>query len=355
MKTILFVDGTSGFSPERRFEKPAGGIVTSLSIIPRIIAAAGYSVYVLSGWKEERTINGVCYRNLEGGAYKAPPPDLVVYNRNTINRQMLKVWQCPSILWLHDIVDYRYFEDDAIESVDRIIALSRYCRDSYADFYDIPRDRFAIIPNGVDRAVFYPGRYEDRDPNVFIFASAPIKGFGPLDFVFYQLRRRNPKFELRVFSSQSLHDLEDSSEQRKALETLASHGANIIGPVPQAELAEQMRRAWCLLMPNTYPEICSNLLLQARACGLPVVTSPIGSATEFIDHEHTGLLSKRTPSDIYWWWKEYTIQAIRLWDEPSLHQHISNHAANGVPYWEDIAAAWLSEIRRLSSKHQEVA
>ena len=52
-----------------------------------------------------------------------------------------KVW------WLHDIVDYRYLEDDGFKSVDEIVALSGYSVSSYSDFYGIPSSRFTVIGN----------------------------------------------------------------------------------------------------------------------------------------------------------------------------------------------------------------
>ncbi|WP_230691188.1 hypothetical protein, partial [Streptococcus pneumoniae] len=74
---------------------------------------------------------------------------------------------------------------------------------SYSDFYDIPKSKFTIIPNGVDKKVFYRG-YE-KDKNLFLVVSAPVKGHYPLEFTYLNLKRHNPNIDFRVYSSQSLH------------------------------------------------------------------------------------------------------------------------------------------------------
>ncbi len=127
---------------------------------------------------------------------------------------------------------------------------------------------------------------------------------------------------------------------------MAAVGAHIYAPTTQKVLAHLMRKAWALLMPNTYPEICSNLLLQARACGLPVVASHIGANPEFLDKG--GLLTQKwAPHDIHSWTVEYAREACRLQQDPVLHKKLSEEAPQGVLSWDEIGGKWHELISAL--------
>ena len=103
-------------------------------------------------------------------------------------------------------------------------------------------------------------------------------------------------------------------------------------------------------MPNTYPEICSNLLLQARACGLPVVTSNIGSASEFIENGKTGIITPEYPHDIHWWIKGYAESVVTLCKDEKTHKLISDNAPEGILSWEQVGEAWHNELVQTAIK-----
>lgn len=341
---IQFLDGTANYNPHRLEVRPTGGIMTSLTILPRLLSQYyGHECNVVSWYEIEEFYEGVSYSFGQSGLQKA---DITICNRNLINRGILHTLAMPVIWWLHDIVQFSYLEDSAYKEVHKIVALSDYCKRSYADFYDISEDVFAIIPNGVDRSIFFQDRRE-RNRNLWVIASAPIKGLSGIGFIYEQLKRHNPELEMRVYSSQSLHDEKNTEEQQKHLSHLQGIGVIVTEPVPQAELAEVFRSAYALIMPNTYPEICSNLLLQARACGLPVVASSIGSVPEFITHGETGLLTHTAPHDMFWFWKDLTELCVKLHLDHKLHRKLSVNAPWGVLDWHLVAQQWnklISEV-----------
>ena len=337
---VLFVDGTKGYAPRRLDDKPTGGIATSLTIIPRFLATKGHEVSVKSLHDKDEVVAGV--RFLARGT-PATPADVIVLNRNMLSAGVMaqvKAHNAVPVWWLHDIVDFRYLNDSTFKGIENIVSLSQYCTDTYSGFYGIAKDRFTIIPNGVDPAVWYPGSYGDRDPNLFVFASAPVKGVKPLGFVMHNLRRRLPNLDFRVYSSQGLHDLEDDPAVKAWLGFMAANGARVSPPVPQKELAEVFRKAWCLLVPNDYPEICSNLVLQAQACGLPVVATPAGSIPEYIEHRETGMLTKWLPHDRFSWWADFTKNTMELVVDKSLHERVSKTAMKIPLTWEQVGGMW---------------
>lgn len=347
---VLFADATEGFTPTRRSEKPCGGILTSMAIIPKYLASKGMEVTVKSTFSEKCEVDGVKYVPI-GEREKLPKWDVLVINRNGINLPIVRYAHSIGskvVWWLHDIVDMRYLEDKAYDEVDKIVALSHYCKTSYAKFYDIPESRFVVIPNGVEKAVFYPGKFEDRKLRRMILASAPVKGFVPIEATWVNVQRQFKDADLLIYSNQSLHDKQNMGTHDAFLKGMEELGAKVQSPVPQNILADKMRGAGCLLMPNSYPEICSNLLLQAQACGLPVISSNIGSAGEFIKSGETGILTEEYPHDMWLWVKFYVKAVVELFNDQDKQRMISENAPKNVLSWEDVGEKWHEMVQSIN-------
>lgn len=338
---ILFADGTKGFSPRRYGSEPCGGILTSLTLLPRLLAAKGHTVYVKSLHDKTEDVERVHYLSFN---QEPPKIDVTVFNRNMISNYHVEQAQkrgSKTVWWLHDIVDYRYLNDASFRRVDGIVALSVYCENSYANFYDIPHEKFTRIPNGVDKSRWAYAKDAERNRHLYLMASAPVKGYAPMQFVWHNIKRNDPEAELRIYSNQSLHSLDNNPQTVAWLKNMKNMGARVMDPIPQPELARVFREAWALLMPNGYPEICSNLILQAQACGLPVVTSPIGSAPEFIEHGVSGMLTCSFPHDLFLWYKDFAECVMSLMDpKQEIHREINTHAPENVLGWESVADRW---------------
>lgn len=349
---VLFADFTKGHDPKALYSKPTGGTLTSLTKVPEYLASLGHEVFVVSTYGKEETINGVNYIPAENKSIGKW--DVTVFNRNVLPKDFVadhKENNIKIVWWLHDIVDTKYLQDDTFKQVDHIVALSKYCKDTFSDFYEISPEKFSIIPNGIDPEIFFPGPYEQRNPHIFLTASALIKGFMPLELTYISLQRFDPDLDFRIYSNQKLHGLENTTAQQGFLDRMDTIGAHVYSPMSPKSLSVVMRKAWALLMPNTYPEICSNLLLQARASGLPVVSSNIGANPEFIEHEKTGLLTtKWHPHDIHSWITEFATQACRLQQDKELHKKISTEAPSGVKTWDEIGRSWNELLQTVTGK-----
>lgn len=346
---ILFTDGSLGHNPKERKSRPTGGILNSLTLIPEQLVKLGHEVWVNSSWQTNEVVNGVTY--VKDGS-EVPVMNAVVFNRNILPKEQVGYWKekgAKIVWWLHDIVQLSYLKDDAYLYVDKIVALSKYCKDTYSDFYQIDPEKFVIIPNGVDKELFHPGTDEQRNPNMMLMASALTKGFMPIPTVYENLQRHNPDIDFRIYSNQSLHGMKNNSEQQRFLESMERIGAHVYAPVSQESLAVLLRQARCLLMPNTYPEICSNLLLQAQASGCPVVTSDIGSAGEYIEHGVTGLITRKfKPHDMYSWIVEYTNIVLDVYTQDELFKKISKESPRAVKDWNQIGEEWSNELSKMA-------
>lgn len=347
---ILFVCGTEHHDPHQRTTRPTGGILNSLTLIPEYLAKQGHEVYVNSTYEQNELVNGVHYVKSGETIGRC---DVAVFNRNVLPRELVahcKEVGTKTVWWLHDIVQTTYLKDDTFKHVDKVVALSEYCKTTYTDFYDIPKEKFVVIPNGVDASLFYPGKPEQRNKNLILTASALVKGFLPIPTVFDNLKRYNYDIDFRIYSSQMLHGQKNNTAQQAYLRNMGEQGAHIYAPVSPEVLGHLLRQARCFLMPNNYPEICSNLILQAQACGCPVVTSDIGSAPEFIENGVTGLYTtKYKPHDLYSWVVEYTNLVLDVAGSDTLFQKISQNSPRDVKSWDLVGRLWNEELIRLNS------
>lgn len=351
---VLLVDGTGGFTPYRLASKPTGGICTSLTLIPSFLSRMGIECYVKSIYEEKVFVNGVQYLPFNA---QSPDVDIVVLNRNALNHKILSRFtyrKAKVIWWLHDMVDHRYLDDGAYRELEYIVSLSDYCTESYSEFYGIPKEKFHKIPNGIDPGIWYPGDWNKRDPNLFVYASSPTKGFAISGFAFVQIKRHLPNAVYAIYGNQSLHDLDNTPMFKRWCGEMSKIGAQIKEPIPQKALADVFRKAWALLMPNDYPEMCSNLMLQARACGLPVVTTPVGSASEWIEDGETGLLAKRYPHDKFLLWADYARKIMSIVADHDLHRYISENAPKGVPTWTEVSEKWYKYVTKVNEQAQLV-
>lgn len=348
MAVILFTCGTANHNPHERKSKPTGGILNSLTLIPEYLASLGHEVYVNSTYQQDEIVNGVHYVR---DGQKVPKFDIAVFNRNILPKEF--VLYCKNIgakviWWLHDITQLSYMKDDAYQYVDKVVALSQYCKQTYSDFYQLPDEAFTVIPNGVDKELFHPGTPEERNPHMIMMASALIKGFMPIPTVFQNLQRHNPDIDFRIYSSQTLHGISNSPDQQRFLESMERLGAHIYSPVSQQVLARLLRQARCLLMPNTYPEICSNLMLQAQASGCPVVSSNIGSASEFIKDGETGLLTKYYPHDYDSFNVDYVNKVLDVYLNDELFNKISKESPRDVLDWKQVGGKWDELVKEMA-------
>jgi glycosyltransferase involved in cell wall biosynthesis len=67
-----------------------------------------------------------------------------------------------------------------------------------------------------------------------------------------------------------------------------------VGEVNGAEKLDFLRNARALLFPIDWPEPFGLVMLEAMACGTPVIARPLGSAPEVIEHGRTGFLGGTT-------------------------------------------------------------
>jgi glycosyltransferase involved in cell wall biosynthesis len=151
-----------------------------------------------------------------------------------------------------------------------------------------PQARFFQVEYGVDPR-FYTLEWTpdpDRKAVIFVGTLTPRKGVEDL---------------LRAFATPGLAEVElwicGGLSGRYAGELRAAAPSNVkwLGYLSREETAKRMAGAWCLALP-TRSDTSPNVVKEARTIGLPVVTTPCGGQSDYIEDGRNGFLIE--PGDI---------------------------------------------------------
>jgi glycosyltransferase involved in cell wall biosynthesis len=146
-------------------------------------------------------------------------------------------------------------------------------------------NRIAVIPNGVDASRFrpVPGREYSYTRIVYAGSLTATKGVDVLIDAFAALRQEHALFGLDIFGSGPLQE----SLHEKAVELGISVDVRFHGKVADIE---RYLDSSCIFVQPSLVEGMSNVILEAMAAGLPVVSTRTGAAAEIIQDGVNGLL-----------------------------------------------------------------
>jgi teichuronic acid biosynthesis glycosyltransferase TuaC len=183
-----------------------------------------------------------------------------------------------------------------------------------------------VIPNGVDDETFHPGPSAEGRRDVGLDAlDAPlvvavghpraVKGHHILLPAFAGFRAKHPGARLAIIGNTEF-DAAYTRQLRAQIKELQLDGAaTLIGAQPPQQVASWLRAADVLAHPSQ-TEGCCNAILEALACGLPVVATPVGDNVSFIEATQGGLL---VPVGAIAALAEALDQAVRTsWDRPAI-------------------------------------
>jgi glycosyltransferase involved in cell wall biosynthesis len=182
-----------------------------------------------------------------------------------------------------------------IEHVDVFISVSDYYTDFMPQYLGIPREKIRVVPLGINL-----GGYEMKERELsqiftigFFARVAPEKGLHVLAEAYHRLRadERIPKAHLEVagyLAPEHRSYLNDIEQRMKAWGLDAEF--HYRGVLDRDEKIAFLRKLDLLSVPATYNEPKGIFLLEAMACGVPVVQPRRGAFTEIIENTSSGLL-----------------------------------------------------------------
>ena len=184
------------------------------------------------------------------------------------------------------------FQERAL-AAGRVVTVSEANADHITKTFNVPREHLSVIPCGVDTDEFCPNGNAALDGEPWIVCVArhvAVKNLGLLLDACVELRWRGVKFRCAMIGDGPLHhDLRQTRDELKLTKLVEMPGA-----LDQSEVLKWWQRAavGVLSSENEGMPVC---LMEAAACGVPVVAPSVGGIPELVQDGITGLLSN--PND----------------------------------------------------------
>ena len=207
--------------------------------------------------------------------------------------------------WSHDHSYPEMLTDDRLDKIDHVVVLSEWQKARFARLYSAAKAKLTLIRNGI--GMFDPDTDEDRYAEArartfaqrkprLVYSSSADRGLDVLVGLWPQIRERVPDAELHIFYGFNVLDavarqnpqLQDFKRGLLAMiEEQGGEKAGIFlrGRVGQRELADEMGKARVWAYPTAFLETSCIGAMEARAAGLPIVTSDLAALHETVgDH-----------------------------------------------------------------------
>ncbi|HET6645982.1 MAG TPA: glycosyltransferase family 4 protein [Pyrinomonadaceae bacterium] len=182
-----------------------------------------------------------------------------------------------------------------IKHVDAFISVSDYYADFMPDYLGIPRDKIRVVPLGINLKGYEKRKRDSSQPfTIGFFARvAPEKGLHLLAEAYRLLRAdgRLPEARLEAAGYIApehkgyLNDIEQAMKGAGLEAEFHYHGV-----LDREEKISFLKKLDLLSVPATYNEPKGIFLLEAMACGVPVVQPRRGSFSEIVEKTGGGLL-----------------------------------------------------------------
>lgn len=211
-----------------------------------------------------------------------------------------------------------------LHAAQRILVVSEDLGRVAARDYDADPTRVRAIPNGCDATIFHPQSRADAraalgiDPDaelvVYVGRLVPEKGLRELLDAMATLAPQRPKLQLALVGDGPMRAELDARIAADPALHVRLPGAQ--GP---HEVARWMAASDLVTLPS-YSEGHPNVLVEALACGRPVVATPVGGIPEVVDADCGLLVPARDPAALAGGLRD---ALDRPWDETALSRRFS--------------------------------
>jgi glycosyltransferase involved in cell wall biosynthesis len=187
---------------------------------------------------------------------------------------VLTIHACPSDL--PEIMQYPRL----LNAVDHFILLGSN-QEPFFRKLGIGNHRMSVLLHGVDLQFFRPDAQEVRNANTVL-----IVGNWRRNFPLYRaVIEKMPDVRFRIVTARHNHTWFDGLDRKQV---------TLLSGISDEVLVREYQTAGAMLLSMT-DAVANNVLLEALACGLPVVCEPVGAVSEYVGSDYPFLF---TPGDV---------------------------------------------------------
>ena len=202
------------------------------------------------------------------------------YTYSIFIEKQKRIWIKKIFYYLVELISYKLCDIAAVSSQNDLeYVISRY---------NIPKERIWLLYNFIDTDYFYPNPVNEvNQSNKFIF-------IGRLN------EQKNLFALIEAISDLELNlDIYGDGEQQEKLSELAKKldaKVQFVGKIDNAAVPQTLRNYDYYILPSFY-EGMPKTLIEAMACGILSIGTPVDGIVELIEDEKTGVLSEDTSSE----------------------------------------------------------
>jgi len=218
-------------------------------------------------------------------------------------------------------------------SANAIILTSQEAKQYVSSTFGIPSDKIAVIPNYIDTDLFRPLNIE-KIPNRLIFVGRFAEEKNLLNLL--MAIKDVPHIELVLVGNGTLESTLREFAHRHAI------NVNFAGRVPNDQLPELLNSAEVFVLPSLY-EGNPKALLEAMACGLSVIVTPVEGNQEVVEHKVNGYITSGTTAEAI---REAIIEVL---SNEKLRRQLGEKARSFIEDNYSVDALLQKELRLLAS------
>jgi len=202
-------------------EEPIGGTQSALLHISKYLAQYGHEVHIFSSIGKQES----------EGVFFHPVPQLARFARQnpldffiSVADEMALKLRIPAkytLAWLQN--DYPHLWDEMPDMrsefsnifanyCDRVIVTSDWQAKKLGDIFQLPKEHFSLMPNGIEPE-YYPPKQSSTHPPRLLYSSVPNRGLDLLLDMFPEIKNQVPELELHIYSSFKIWGMSPEKDQ----------------------------------------------------------------------------------------------------------------------------------------------
>lgn len=226
-------------------------------------------------------------------------PDLIHIHHIWILVSLAQYYKIPVVITIHGTglkllntaIQHKHFVEQGIPYIKHFFSVSRVDANRAISIYSIPENKISVIGNGYNERIFNISDTKIFSSQPIILYAGKFVEWKGLNYLLQACARITLPFKLVIVGS-GPDEIKNNLMTTTYKLNLENH-VSFMGQLSQLELAKWMRSATVFVLPSI-EEPFGLVLLEALACGCPVIAANTGGPAEFVP----GILLKKSLAEL---------------------------------------------------------